>query len=296
MNDDPSDRDGSGAGVEPPPERTVVGNAQLALLLEVTGTPKPGNVDRAHDHDDLRFEHFLAGGIGVRHGLELAADGERLGRAFERAVAGMSQQRAGNTQFGALLVLVPLVQAAAEGDLSGVTAGELAEATTVADAADFYRAFEHVDVAVDDPPEGMDALDVRRGADAVLDIEDRGVTLYDVMVDSAEIDGIAREWTGEFARTFDAADRLLDLDGPAPDRAARVFLELLAEEPDTFVATQHDRETAERVTERAAAALAGDADPWALANEFVAEGINPGTTADLTAAALFVALERGLEI
>ncbi|WP_424018645.1 triphosphoribosyl-dephospho-CoA synthase [Halorientalis pallida] len=284
------------SGVEPPPERTVAQNAQLALLLEVTGTPKPGNVDRAHDYDDLRFEHFVAGGVGARRGLDLAADGERLGRAFERAVAGMSQQRAGNTQFGALLVLVPLVRAAAEDDLSGRHAGDLAEATTVADAADFYRAFEHVDVAVDDPPEGMDALDVRRGAEAVPAIEDRGVTLYDVMTDSAEIDGIAREWTGEFDRSFDAAERLLELEGAVPDRTARVFLELLAAEPDTFVATQHDRETAERATERAAAALAGDADPWTLANEFVAEGINPGTTADLTAAALFVALERGLEI
>ncbi|RXK51184.1 triphosphoribosyl-dephospho-CoA synthase [Halorientalis pallida] len=296
MNDAPSDRDGPGTHVEPPPERTVVDDAQLALLLEVTGTPKPGNVDRAHDYDDLRFEHFLAGGVGARPGLELAADGDRLGRAFERAVAGMSQQRAGNTQFGALLVLVPLVRAASEGDLTGERAGDLAAATTVADAADFYRAFEHVDVAVEDPPEGTDALDVRRGADAVPDLEDRGVTLQDVMVESTEIDGIAREWTGEFARSFDAADRLLDLDGPVPDRTSQVFLELLAEEPDTFVVTQHDRETAEQATERAAAALAGNADPWALANEFVAEGINPGTTADLTAAALFVALERGLEI
>jgi triphosphoribosyl-dephospho-CoA synthase len=280
----------------PPPRRGVAANAQLALLLEVTGTPKPGNVDRHHDYDDLRFEHFVAGGVGARRGLELAADGERLGRVFERAVAGMSRQAAGNTQFGALLVLVPLVRAAAEGELSGERAGEFARETTVADAADFYRAFDHVDVAVDDPPEGMDALDVRRGADAVPAIEDRGVTLYDVMVESAEIDGIAREWTGEFARSFGAADRLLELDGSVPDRAARVFLELLAEEPDTFVATQHDRQTAREATERAAAALANGGDPWALANEFVAEGVNPGTTADLTAAALFVALERGLTI
>jgi triphosphoribosyl-dephospho-CoA synthase len=284
------------SGVAPPPDRTVVENAQLALLLEVTGTPKPGNVDRAHDYDDLRFEHFVAGGVGARRGLGLAADGERLGRAFERAVAGMSQQEAGNTQFGALLVLVPLVRAAAEGDLSGSHAGELARETTVADTADFFRAFEHVDVAVDDPPEGMDALDVRRGVDAVPAIEEQNVTLYDVMIESADIDGIAREWTGEFERSVEAAERLLELDGSVPDRTARVFLELLAEEPDTFVATQHDRETAVQTTEQAAVALAGEADPWTLANELVAEGINPGTTADLTAAALFVALERGLTI
>jgi triphosphoribosyl-dephospho-CoA synthase len=46
-----------------------------------------------------------------------------------------------------------------------------------------------------------------------------------------------------------------------------------------------------------AAAVGTDLDAAAeLADEFVAEGINPGTTADLTAAALFVALERGWEV
>ncbi|MFD1588946.1 triphosphoribosyl-dephospho-CoA synthase [Halorientalis brevis] len=279
-----------------PPERTVVQNAELALLLEVTGTPKPGNVDRAHEYDDLRFEHFVVGAVGARPGLRLAADGERLGRAFERAVAGMSRQSGGNTQFGALLALVPLVQAAATGDLTRERAGEIAAATTVDDAADFYRAFEHVSVAVDDPPDGLEPLDVRRGSGAVPALRERQLTLYDVMERSAEVDGIAREWTGEFERTFHAADRLLALDGSVADRAARVFLELLAAEQDTFVAIQHDRATAEEATERASAALEGDTDPWTLADEFVAEDVNPGTTADLTAAALFVALERGLDV
>ncbi len=279
-----------------PPERTVVQNAELALLLEVTGTPKPGNVDRAHEYDDLRFEHFVAGAVGARPGLELAANGDRLGRAFERAVAGMSQQSAGNTQFGALLALVPLVQAATTGELSGARAGKIAAGTTVDDAADFYRAFEHVNVAVDDPPAGLEPLDVRRGAGAVPVLRERQLTLYDIMDRSASVDGIAREWTEEFERSFHAADRLLTLDGPVSDRAARVFLELLAAEPDTFIATQHDRATAEEASERATAALAGDADPWTLADEFVAEDVNPGTTADLTAAALFVALERGLDV
>ncbi|MUW14515.1 triphosphoribosyl-dephospho-CoA synthase, partial [Halorubrum sp. CBA1125] len=37
-----------------------------------------------------------------------------------------------------------------------------------------------------------------------------------------------------------------------------------------------------------------DAEP--LADAFVAEGINPGTTADITCAALYVALRRGAEV
>jgi triphosphoribosyl-dephospho-CoA synthase len=74
-----------------------------------------------------------------------------------------------------------------------------------------------------------------------------------------------------------------------------VFLRLLAAEPDTFVATTHDPATARAVTERARAVREGDADEdvEALAEELVGRGINPGTTADVVAAALFVALERG---
>jgi len=282
--------------------------AQLALALEVCGTPKPGNVDRHREYPDLRFEHFLAGAIGAREGLALAAreahtgDAERddhppgVGRAFERAVAGMSRQGGGNTQFGALLVLVPLVRAAADGDLSPEGATRVVDDTSVADAADFYRAFDHVDVAVDDPPADTADLDVRQGSEAVPVVEERDITLREVMERSAERDGVAREWVGGFERTFAAARTIETGGGPIPDRAADAFLELLAEEPDTFVATQHDGATAQRATERARAALDDDVDPEALGEEFVNEGINPGTTADLIAGGLYVALERGVSV
>lgn len=289
-------------------DRTRAQRAQLALLLEPCGTPKPGNVDRHHEYPDLRFEHFLAGAVGAHRGLSIAA-GERpvgngdesiepagVGHAFERAVAGMSRQSGGNTQFGSLLVVVPLVRAATVGDLSPTGVGDIVAATTVADATAFYRAFEHVDVAVDDPPAGMEDLDVRHGADAIPALERRGLTLADVMERSTDRDGIAREWTGEFERTFKAGRSIESGEGPIPDRAARTFLELLAAEPDTFVATQHDTATAEAASERARAALDGEIDPEGLAEEFVAEGINPGTTADLVAGGLYVALERGVSV
>jgi len=276
--------------------RDAAANGQLALLLEVTGTPKPGNVDRHRDHEDLRFEQFVAGAVGARPGLELAADGARVGRAFERAVAGMSEQSGGNTQFGALLTVTPLVAAAAADRLSPAGAAAVVEATSVEDACDFYRAFDHVDVAVDDPPPELDDLDVRRGGDATAAIRDREATLYDVMGLSADVDGVAAEWTGGFARSFEAAGWLLADDGPVYRRASRAFLRLLAAEVDTFVVTRNGRAVAEEVRRRARAVCDGEADAETLAAELVDRGVNPGTTADLTAAALFVALERGLEV
>ena len=278
--------------------RTIARHAELALLLEVATTPKPGNVDRHRDHDDLRFEHFLAGAVGASEGLRDLADpdGPPIGVAFERAVAGMSQQSGGNTQFGGLLLLAPLVRAAALGEATPERATAVADGTGVEDAAGFYRAFEYVDVAVADPPEDIDALDVRRGSDAVPAIRDRNLSLYDVMARSADHDGIAREGTNGFERTFDAADQLVNRDGAILDRAAEVFLALLAAEPDTFVAINHGEARAEEVRERAQAAQKGRLDPETLAEELLADGINPGTTADLLAGGLFVALQRGVEV
>jgi triphosphoribosyl-dephospho-CoA synthase len=277
-------------------DRSVAQNAQLALLLEVSGTPKPGNVDREREYDDLRFEHFVAGAVGARPGLDRAAAGDPVGPAFEAAVDGMADQSGGNTQFGALLVLTPLVAAAADGRLSSAGVDDVVRETTVEDAAAFYWAFEHVDVAVDDPPDGLEPLDVRRGSDAVPDLRARGLTLFDVMQSSADVDGVAAEWVSGFERVFEASEWLLDGSGPVADRASDAFLELLAAEPDTFIVTRQDRETAEEVQRRAQAVLDGEEDATDLAEEFVERDINPGTTADIVAGALFVALERGLEV
>ena len=271
-------------------------NAQLALLLEVTGTPKPGNVDRHRDYPGLRFEHFAAGAVGALPGLRMAADGAPLGAAFERAVDGMSDQSGGNTQFGALLMLVPLVRAAAADRLSPSGVAAVVEATTVKDACRFYRGFEYVDVAVGDPPEDLDDLDVRRGGDATDALRRRETTLYDVMELSADGDGVAAEWTNGFERSFEVAEWLLADEGTVYRRASRAFLRLLADEEDTFVVTRNGPDAAAEATRRARAVLRGEEDAEKLAEEFVDRNVNPGTTADLTAAGLFVALQRGLEV
>ncbi|WP_302080700.1 triphosphoribosyl-dephospho-CoA synthase [Salinibaculum rarum] len=276
--------------------RTTTENGELALLLEVSGTPKPGNVDRHREYDDLRFEHFVTGAVCAREGLQLAADGTAVGEAFRRAVAGMSQQSGGNTQFGALLVVTPLVRAAVADELTPAGTRTILEETTVEDAAKFYEAFEYVDVAVDDPPDGMEPLDVRRGADAVPTLRAQEITLEDLMERSADRDGVAAELVNGYPRTFEAAAAMLDGTGPVTDRAARAYLDLLADEVDTFVVTKHDRETAEKVRQRAQAVRDGEEDVDTFADDLVERGINPGTTADIVAGALFVALERGLEV
>lgn len=273
---------------------SIAATAELALLLEVASAPTPGNVDRERDLPDLRFEQFLAGATGAREGFELAAEGERVGRALERAVVGMADVAGENTQFGSVLLLSPLVRAAADGDLTPGGATAVAKETTVADAVDFYRAFDHAEVRVSDPPDGMDDLDVRRGSEAIPAVEERGLTLFEILAKGSDRDGIAREWIGGFERTFRAAELLANARGSLSDRAAAVHLRLLAAEPDSLVETVHGPVVAEEVSDRAAA-LVGNGDPEAVrefAVELIDREINPGTTADILAGGLFVALHR----
>lgn len=274
--------------------RTPAQNAELALLLEVAGTPKPGNVDRQHDLPGLRFEHFLAGAVGAQNGLRMALDPEvGIGEAFERSVEGMSEQSGGNTQFGALLVLVPLVRATVTEQLTREGVRSVVADTTVDDAVNFYRAFDHVDVRAGEPPEELDELDVHRGSDAVPAVRERGMTLGELMAESAEHDGVAREWTNGFERTFAAAEEICRRSGSVPDRAAATFLYLLSREPDQHVAKEHGAGTARSVMVRAQEAREGGPElVEAFSESLLRAGINPGTTADLTAGGLYIALER----
>ena len=95
-------------------EDYIARSAQLALLLEVSAYPKPGNVDRTHNFRDTSYEHFIASSVAVYPVLREAAVGDRgVGELVRMGVEeSMLWQRGGNTHFGALLLLMPLAMAA----------------------------------------------------------------------------------------------------------------------------------------------------------------------------------------
>ena len=67
---------------------TPAEQAQMAMMLEVTAYPKPGNVDRCHDYPSTRLEHFLASIILSRPSLERASEpGACVGAVIYDAVA-----------------------------------------------------------------------------------------------------------------------------------------------------------------------------------------------------------------
>jgi triphosphoribosyl-dephospho-CoA synthase len=262
---------------------TPVERAQMAMVLEVTASPKPGNVDRCHDYEGTRLEHFLASSILVRPALEkAAAGGGGLGEVFREAVGLTTSHGGGNTHFGAFILLIPLLRG---GDIPGAV--RAVQESTVEDAVAFYKAFSLVKVRTL-PGDPLDVADPR----ALDAIRERGLTLLDIMEHSREHDMVAREWVNGFTLTRRAAD-LLHASGCGREGVVEAFLRLLAREVDTFIVKEHGPAVAEEVRKRAGEILGGQGDLAAFDTECIARGINPGSTADVIIGGIYIALGEG---
>jgi triphosphoribosyl-dephospho-CoA synthase len=188
----------------------------------------------------------------------------------------------GNTHFGAFILLIPLIQG---GDIPGAV--KVVQHTDTDDAVEFYRAFGLTSVRI----LARDELDVNDPG--VLDrLRARNMTLLDVMRHSAENDMVAREWVNGFERTRRGAD-LLREHGCGRASIVKTFLSLLAEEPDTLVIKKLGSEVAQKTMEQARDVLAGKSGLEDFDRACIAGSVNPGSTADLIIASIYVALGEG---
>ena len=271
--------------------------AQLACLFEAS-VDKPGNVSPRVGFDDARFEDFAASAVAIGpslHDAGLATVGETVARA----VADTRRLVASNTNLGMILLLAPLARAAALLEvgtgLRGAVSGVL-DRLTVQDARLAYEAIREAS------PAGMGEVDRHDvGGDEVT------VTLREAMDAARDRDSIAREYVTDFEITFAlGADTLIRCweDGVAfSDAILITFLTILAAVPDTLIARKNGKAAAEDVSRRAARVLSsggslterGRAGIRELAHELgdEAHALNPGTTADLVAASIFVFLTEG---
>jgi triphosphoribosyl-dephospho-CoA synthase len=288
MNDDPGMK----------PER-VAQCAVLAMLLELSSSPKPGNVDRCHDFSDIGFHHFQTSAVSAYPIFYKAAQGR--GSAGSLILEGVEAWRTwnlkSNTHFGSLVLMIPIAIATGRrGEPHRGLPAELAhvlEKSTIDDAIDFYRAFELAGARVTE----VDSFSLKdRGWEKAL--RESGKTLLELMRLSAGHDLVAREWSTNYRRSFSLAERLVEQTGRwgGNDGVVRVFLEALAEVPDSLISAKFGTEVAREVSSQAGLALLdltlGRAQE--LDRDLLARDINPGSTADLIAASLFISLLRGL--
>ncbi|NJD54494.1 MAG: hypothetical protein FIB07_16735 [Candidatus Methanoperedens sp.] len=277
--------------------------AQLAMILEVSATPKPGNIDRDHNYTDTRFEHFLASAVGIYPVLEKAASSESgVGELIHEAVIESSKwQSGGNTHFGAFILLIPLVMAGSRCENTTrlkEQVQKIVKETTVNDAVEFYLAFSKVKVKVK-PVDNLDLSDTG----SIEKIKAQGLTLFDMMEISGSYDMIAEEWINGFEKTFECAAMIKDKIRKygINDAVVLTFMELLSRNRDTFVQTKFDTKKAEEVSMRAGNILNLNGDINRIMNgirkfdiELLNEGVNPGSTADIIIAGLFVSLFEGM--
>lgn len=269
--------------------------AVLAMALEVSGTPKPGNIDRDHDYSDTKYEDFIAAAIGVYPVLERACRNDGIGQLILDACEESTYwQPGGNTHFGAYILLFPLIKAATSNfhDLQN-TAINIARETTVDDAVQFYRAFGKVQVKM----KGSEELDVT-DEKSLEEIRQRGLTLFGIMEMSSKNDLVAREWTNGFSRSFKAAELIAErrLTGTLNDAVVLTYLDLLADEPDTFISKKYDMAKAIYVQGLAIDVQERRMTLNELSNRLYREKINPGSTADIIIAGIFIALLRGMRV
>jgi len=287
-------------------EDDVARSAQLALLLEVSAYPKPGNVDRTHDFIDTSYEHFLASSVAVYPVFrEAAARGSGKGLGVGGLVrSGVEEstawQRGGNTHFGALLLLIPLTMAAGaceRYDMEKIKrkATEIMLNTTTDDAIEVYRAYPKAKVKVRrDVPE-FDLTDEA----SINEIRDNKLSYYEILTISASYDLISRELVGGFELTFGYATVIKDFakEKRINDAITRTYLKLLSEEEDTFIKMKFGAEKSRYVKERAKRIVNQGYEREEIEEldaELIKEGLNPGSTADIIAAALFISILGGL--
>jgi triphosphoribosyl-dephospho-CoA synthase len=269
--------------------------AQLACLLEASA-PKPGNVSPGRHFADVRYEDFLASAAAI--GGPLAGAGTRpLGATVRLAVEATARWTRTNTNLGIVLLLAPIARAALL-ESAGTHRDRIRrvlEATTVQDARDVYAAIRCA------APGGLGRVETQDVADEPT------MTLLDVMRLAADRDGIAREYATGFEVTFlTAAPAVARARGEGlswDDAAVETFLTLLAASPDTHVTRRGGAAMAAEVSRHARFALAAGGvrtergrkaiDDMAGELRDARHRANPGTTADLTAAAIFVVLLEG---
>ncbi|MEM1587122.1 MAG: triphosphoribosyl-dephospho-CoA synthase [Candidatus Bathyarchaeia archaeon] len=273
----------------------------------------------------------LRGVMAARGKIGLSEIG--VGKLIKRAVTDMlSSHNGGNTHLGVCLLFIPLSVSAARTYLEERSFSPsslrrnfeiIMQSTTPMDAVRVYEA-----IAMAGTPRDLGSVSGGRAPDlydtnARRKIVRDGITLFDVMLESSLYDTIARELVTSMEISFNIGFReLIETFNYTNDinvAIVHTFLRILSEFPDTFIARKIGlrRESDVRravemgikeikwISEEAKRILKlgglttedGRAALWDLDERLrrLGEDYNPGTTADLTASSIMIALLNGLK-
>jgi triphosphoribosyl-dephospho-CoA synthase len=291
----------------------VVFSAQAGCVLEAS-VDKPGNVGPRHDFEDTRFTDFLLSGIAIGDAVRTAAEfgmlfksgGMGIGTLIRAAVEDSARRHRGkNTNLGMAMLMIPLSASAGicidTGSFSlddlrkGVS--KIIKGSTPEDTVELYNAITSSNAEVG----RSDRFDVTdpKSMQTVLEKE---LNLHNIF-EISKWDSVSNELVSEMEITFTIGYPTIKEEyNKNPDIKASIlgcFFEVLSKVPDTLIARKNTRDIAIEVSNEARAVLEKGLNPKDIAafdSKLRSHGnkYNPGTTADLTASSIMVALLDGV--
>ena len=279
-------------------------------LIEVA-VPKPGNVSRKRDFEDLSIYNFLVahpalGGIyheavkraeSIRSGL-LRPSEAGIGELIRRGVEATKRVQDANPNFGVIVLSVPLIMGLTltkkiqEG---GEKARLLIEESTVRDTMELYRAIRIAN------PKGLPGgvkYDVYSDKAFEELFRDR-INLMELAKMSAERELVFGEWVKGYELTYRTLTRLTErVPGPLEETVVEVFMELLSENIDTLVFRKAERNEAELVRKKAKEVVEGRMGLEEFDGFMREKGDlrNPGSLADVMAVSLSLIFLSGAKV
>ncbi len=270
-----------------------IGDAvRWACLLEATA-PKAGNVYPGREFGDLSFTDFVSA-------AEIAADAFNIpARRFSESILSAVQLNqsviGSNANLGILLLLGPLTEVAHEFDRR-VSQKNIAHTLSLLTEQDASNVFQAIRLAT---PGGLGKVDKMDVTEHNSESSGDELNLVEAMRLGRERDSIALQYTTDFAdlleRIVPVIDRAIIACGDVLTGIANAHLELLASQPDTLIARKCGKEIAMGVMERAKQVDLENKESRDDFDRYLrSDGnrLNPGTTADLIAAGLFVLILR----
>ncbi len=268
--------------------------ASLAMLLEVSANPKAGNVDREHEFEDLKYEHFLASSVASLPVFIEVAKRKKIGEGIYKAVKySKNWYKATNVHFGAYLLLIPLLTAWDCKDVFEATrtAVENLKKTTFEDSILILRAFEICKARV------MKTDELSLGSDKTeMELIDRKINVYEWMSKAPEENIIAKELTNGYKISLNGAEFILNSELDVNERIVFLYHYLLSKYLDPLVIAKAGIKKAEEVRSLAEKAIKSD-NPFKkfkeLDEKLISMNLNPGTIADLVISSIYLAIFKG---
>tara|TARA_R110002049_G_scaffold47902_1_gene138382 strand:+ start:75701 stop:76549 length:849 start_codon:yes stop_codon:yes gene_type:complete len=254
-----------------------------ACILEATA-PKAGNVHPSQSFGDLSYADFITAANVTAQALT-RTDLSIAKRMF--AAVQQSRQATGtNVNLGIVLLLGPLV---AVPTFNGKAVAEQLCSFTTADTQDIFNAIAFA---------GAGGLGVSESMD-VTKPPTEDIHILAAMHLATDRDRIAKQYAGNYADLIEnivpvLAESIRTV-GDVLAGIADAHLRMLASDPDSLIARKCGGDIAGEVQRQAGEVDRSDPESIARFDRFLrsrGNTLNPGTTADLIAAALYILLKH----